>query len=437
MLAAQVLARAQADTNAVRQLSLAETKRAALARNWDLLAARSGVDAAQAQLIIAKEFPNPTLAATSSKIGSREGATLDGNNLWARSYDTIFAINQLFEIGGKRRDRQDAARQNALGAKARFFDAQRTLIQGVTRAYAAALLADENEKILHESAGFMRHEQEIAETRFHAGDLAESDLKQIQVSAGQFVLQESAAAATALSARTALEILLGVRAPRGDWQAADSLEEISQEIGALSIRSARTNIALSPAEQMLGAPLRPDVLAAQTDLHAAEANLKLQKAGRIPDPTISLQYEHNPPGGGPPVDTIGLGLSFPLPVWNQNGGAIRAARAQVEQSRFALEKLRAQMAGDLVSSQAAFNEASARLQKYREEIAPRSKSARESVIFKFEKGGASLVDLLEAQRTDNDVRLATAQAQAATAGTAADLTAAKTALTESELTNVK
>jgi hypothetical protein len=47
------------------------------------------------------------------------------------------------------------------------------------------------------------------------------------------------------------------------------------------------------------------------------------------------------------------------------------------------------------------------------------------------------VDLLEAQRTDNDVRLATAQAMADTAGSAADLAAATTALTESEVANVK
>ncbi len=403
------------------QLSLAEAQQLAFTRNWDLLAARSGVDAAQAQWLIAKEFPNPTLSAATSKIGSRDSATIDGNNLWSRSYDTIFAVNQLFEIGGKRRDRQDAARQNVLGAKARFLDAKRTLEQGVTRAYVAVLLANENARVLRESAGFMQREQEIAGTRFHAGDLAEADLKQIQVSAGQFILQADAADNAAVQARIALEILLGVNSPKGEVQLADSLEIISSDIA--------TNFS-----SKAGA-LRPDVLAAQTDVRAAEANLKLAKAGRIPDPTVSLQFEHNPPGGGPAADTIGIGVSFPLPLWNQNKGAIRAAQAGVEQSRFALEKLRAQMAGDLAGATAGFNEASARLKKYREEIAPRSQSARESVIFKFEKGGASLVDLLAAQRTDNDVRLATAQAMADAANTSADLRSATTAQAERDLNN--
>jgi cobalt-zinc-cadmium efflux system outer membrane protein len=62
---------------------------------------------------------------------------------------------------------------------------------------------------------------------------------------------------------------------------------------------------------------------------------------------------------------------------------------------------------------------------------------RESVAFAYEKGGASLVDLLEAERTDNDIRLAAAQAQADTASATADLQAAENVLTETELNSEK
>ena len=409
-----------AQTNA---LTLADARRLALERNWDLLAAKSGVDAATAQLLVTKEFPNPNLSAATARIGERENSTPAGNGIWARSYDTIFAVNQLVEIGGKRHDRQAAARAGLLGAKARFLDAKRLLDQGVTKAYVAASLANENARILRESAGYMEHEQEIAETRFKAGDLAESDLKQIQVAAGQYILQANAAETAAVQARIAVEILLGNRAPRGEWSAADSLEQIVPPI--FMANESPTN------------GTRPDVLAAEMDWHAAAANLKLQKANRIPDPTIALQYEHNPPGGGPPTDTIGLGVSFPLPIWNQNKGNIDAAKAGVEQSRIALEKLRAQAAGDLVNAEIFQREAAARAQRYREEIRSRSASARASVIFKFEKGGASLVDLLQAERTDNDVRIATAQAMADAISAAADLLSAQTALTETKLTAVK
>ena len=412
------LGNAYAQTNV---LTLTEARQFALERNWDLLAAKSSVDMATAQLLIAKEFPNPNFSASTVKIGDRENSTPTGNGVWARSYDTVFAVNQLIEIGGKRHDRQLAAREGVLGAQARFLDAKRLLEQGVTKAYVAALLADDNARILRESASYMAHEEEIAKIRFQAGDLAESDLKQIQVAAGQYILQAKAADVIAVQARIAVEILLGVDEPKGDWQSADSLEQLNGNI--------------SPTIGSTTNAVRPDVLAAEMDLRAAVATVKLQKAGRIPDPTVALQFEHDPPGGGPPVDTIGLGVSFPLPLWNLNKGNIDAARAAMEQSRLALEKLRAQADGDLMNAEASYHEASARWLRYHDEIRPQSASARASVIFKFEKGGATLVDLLEAERTDNDVRIATAQAMADTASTAADLTAAKTALTETELSS--
>lgn len=422
LLAVMTSARAQTDTNGVRELSLSDARNIAFQRNWDLLAARSGIDFAAGQLLMVKEFPNPNASVSTAKIGNRENSTPVGNGIWARSYDTIFAVNQLFEIGGKRRDRQESARAGLLGAKAQFLDAKRVLDQGVTKAYVAALLANENERVLHESAGYMKHEQEIAETRFKAGDLAEADLKQIQVAAEQYVLQENAAEAAAIQARTAVQVLLGDRQPTGDWKPLDSLEGIA---GVPAEVATKTN------------GLRSDVLVAKYALISAEQELKLQKAERIPDPTIALQYEHNPPGGGPPVDTIGLGVSFPIPIWNQNKGAIDSARATVEQSRFALAKLQAQMVSDLVNARAAYGEATNRLERYREQIRPQSAYARDAIIFKFNKGGAALVDLLEAERTDNDVRLATAQAMADTASTDADLIAASAAFTESDLSAIR
>src|SRR5947207_9907873 len=91
--------------------TLAQAQQIALEKNWDLLAAATGVDLATAQKVVAREFPNPTFSFSSSKINvdNHPSSTPEGNGLWDRSYDTIFAINQLLEIGGKRRSRQASA----------------------------------------------------------------------------------------------------------------------------------------------------------------------------------------------------------------------------------------------------------------------------------------------------------------------------------------
>ena len=406
-----------------RKLDLNEVRRTAFERNWDLLAAQSGVDLATAQLIVAKEFPNPTASWSTARIGSHDSGTPAGNDLWNRNYDTIAQISQLIEIAGKRRDRRLAGNAGVLGAKARFVDAKRVLDQGVTKAYVAALLAEENVRILNESSGYLEHEARIAEARFKAGDISDSDKKQIEISAEQFALQARAAEATATQTRITVEVLMGENQPRGNWVAGDSLPQLA---GAIALDKA----AKPDAE-------RPDVLAAEADLRGGKAQLKLQKAERIPDPTFSIGLEHNPPGGGPgvgpDVNTTIAGVSLPLPLWNLNRGNIKAAQANVDQFEVALNKIRAQSAADIATAESSYGEARERWLRYRDVTGPKSAKVRETIAFAYEKGGASLVDLLEAEHTDNDVRQAATQAMADTASAAADLAAARTEFSESDL----
>ena len=406
-------------------LGLAEARQAAFERNWDLLAAHSGMDAAAAQLLVAKEFPNPSLALSAVKLGNRQAGTVAGNGLGTRNYDSIAAVTQLIEIGGKRHSRQASARAGLTGARARFLDARRSLDQGVTKAYIGVLLAEENAHILTESAHSLHREAEIGLARFRAGDIKESDLKQIQNNEAQFDLQAKAAETAATQARIMVELLLGVPRPTGGWTPRETLAGLAQSSPA------------AVAAAALNGAARPDVWAAEADLKRAQADLKLQKAIRIPDPSVTLQVEHNPPGGGPATDTLGLGVSFPLPLWNRNGGAIKAAEANRNQAALAAAKARAQAQADLAAADLEYAEAAARSRRYQDQIRPRSSQVRESIAYAYNKGGASLVDLLTAERDDNNVRLSAAQSLADTAAALADLAAARLTVTTAELDRVK
>ena len=393
---------------ASRHLTLAEARSLAFQRNWDLLAARSDVDLSTAQKIVTKEFPNPALAWSMSKmpINSQPAGTEHGNGLWDRSYDTVVSVNQLFEIGGKRHSRQISADHGLKASRARLEDARRLLELGVTKAYIAALQADLNAQTLHDSAASLRREAEIAKVRLQAGDISTADKSQIEILADRFELDAQSSEANALTLRISLENLIGVPKPTGEWTAADGLDTL---LGTPSYET-----------EPLTLPVRPDLVAAESSLRKAEADLKLQKALRIPDPTVMLMYEHEPPEAS---QTIGLGLSFPLPLWNRNRGAIKAAEAVREQAAVQVAKVQGQIAAEIASARAAYREASARHANYQSNIRPKSAEILKTISFAYAKGGASLLDLLSAQRNDNEVRLATVQAAADAAATLATLKA--------------
>jgi cobalt-zinc-cadmium efflux system outer membrane protein len=385
-----------------KSLTLAQAKQIAFERNWDLLAAKANVDQAVALKIVSHEFPNPTFSYSTTKINidNHPASAGGGNDFWARNYDTIFAINQLFEIG-KRSVRQASAAAGEQAAAATFQDARRTLDLAVSKAYIAALLAQANVRILHQTAESLQHEAKIAETRLNAGDLSKSDKAQIEIAATRAELDAEAAQSNAVTARVSVEILLGEKNPKGDWMPEATLE----------------GLAVIDAPHS-GGQRRPDLIAAEETLKKTEQDWRLQKAMRIPDPTFTVQYEHEP---ADQPNTTGFGVSFPLPIWNRNGGNIRAAAAARDQAAAQVGKVETQVASDISVAEVAYEEAATRWHKYRKDIQPRSAEVLKTVSYAYQKGGASLLDLLSAERTDNDVRMATAQAMADSATAAATL----------------
>lgn len=407
VVAAQIRSYLHADQPS--PLSLDQAQSIALQKNWDQLAADLDVAIANAQRDTAREYPNPTLSASSAHIATHGGnQTALGGSLWDRSYDTIVSFSQPLEVGGKRGYRYASSEANYEAVLATRADLRRNFIVSVVQSYVSAALAQEIENLTNDSAAHLEKEAELARVRFQSGDIAESDLSQIEIAAQQFKLQAGTARANALASKLQLSFLLGREKPEQDFILADELDRLAER----------------PAPEIPVAEVsRPDLVAALQNERKAEQDLRLQKAQRMPDPTVLIQYEHQPPDLS---NTVGIGVSLPLPLWNRNKGAIRAAALARDQADLGVAKRRAQIASEIAAARKSYEEASSRWTEYKNVIRPRADRVRESVSLSYEKGSASLLDLLQAQRSDNDVRLAAAQAAADTIIARAALQAAVT-----------
>ena len=391
-----------------RAISLAQARQLALERNGDFRSAQFQVDAALGQLKVAREVPNPTLGLSTAKIstdGVPEGTTL-GNGLLSRAYDSIVSLSELIQVS-KRGLLRDSANAGVHVAEFQLDDARRLLLQGVTQAYVAALLAKEQARVLCLSAAALRHEADVAAHRFQAGDLSKADQSRIEIAAEQDELNAASQEATEKAAVVALEALIGEPKANGGTILTDSLEGLAGSPAADADESTVLK--------------RPDIAAAEAAVNQAELNVTLARHQRIPDVTVSVQYERNPPAQ---PDTVGVGVSLPLPVLNQYSGEIQGALAAKNQAQAHLEKVRVQATADVAAARVAYQEAAARLEKYRKSLLPQSAEVTRSVAYAYEKGGAALIDLLDAQRGDNDIRLADVQAEADTAAALSSLLAA-------------
>ncbi len=390
-------------------LTLREARLRVLKENPDLASAQAQVLAALAEARRARTWANPVLTASTAHIatdGSGNGAGM-GNRFFDRSYDSIWSLSQLIETGGKRGLRHSAASAGVKSAQAQADDVRRQLLEAVDRAYIAAVEANQEASTVAETAHSLRAEANIAAHRVDAGDVSLADKSQLEIAAGQRELDADSARATAISALITLQILLAERNPDGHLRLSENLHDLLPKVDAL--------------ENLSMAGLRPDLAAAEADAQKSELDLREQRRERVPDITLGIQYERNPPDLD---NTVGVSVSLPLPIFDRNAAGIDAARAAREQAVARLAKTQIQTAADVASARIAALEARARAQRYQDELGPKSASVLKSIEFSYRRGGNSLLELLAAERDDHDIRVAQLRAEADYAEAAVSLLSA-------------
>jgi cobalt-zinc-cadmium efflux system outer membrane protein len=132
-----------------------------------------------------------------------------------QQYDLGFAY--LFERGGKRQRRLQAARDETEVTRFQVRDAERNLAFSVEQQFIAALLAKANLDFAMQNLESFRRTVEISETRHQAGDISEGDLLRIKVQLLQFETDVSAARVALQQAVVTLRQLIGFDAVAADY----------------------------------------------------------------------------------------------------------------------------------------------------------------------------------------------------------------------------
>jgi cobalt-zinc-cadmium efflux system outer membrane protein len=154
---------------------------------------------------------------------------------------------------------------------------------------------------------------------------------------------------------------------------------------------------------------RPDLVALRRTRDAALSKVREERANRIPNLDVGAGWTHstssqNSIAPSPEFDSINLSLSLPIPLWNRNHAAIASARFTAEQAQTQLEaaELKAQI--QIRQADCAYRSALERVHHYQSGILKDADAVLEAKRFSYQKGQSSLLELLEAQRTDNEVR---------------------------------
>ncbi len=150
--------------------------------------------------------------------------------------------------------------------------------------------------------------------------------------------------------------------------------------------------------------VRPDIKSRRAALSQREADLKLAKAFRVPDVTIGAGYAVQG-SRGPDNQQMGiLNLGVPLPLFNRNQGGIVQAEVGVQSAQAELDRTVNQVENQVDVAYQNLLQSRRLVEAYLAGVLEDARSTFTIVERAYERGGATILDLLDAARTSRTIQ---------------------------------
>lgn len=369
-------------------LGLKELTQLAIHNNKDLKAARFTIAIAEARLVQARLWSNPTL-----NLNNNDDRVFNNEGEYSRSIN----FNQAFPISGRIGKQKTVARIDILRAHAEVCEAIRQLSAKVANAYYALVVAENRMQQLNYLQRINQELVRVIHNRYHAAEVSKLDDNSARIEYARIKQEKQLLKSQLISRYTLLNQLLG-QAPNTPLQVEKNIK-IAREIPVLAglINHALNN--------------RPDRKSLMLAEQRAMADRRLAQAERFADWNVGVGVQQDKivvEGGAPqPADrTLGVSLSIPLPLLNRNQGRIMEVVTTGAQTMMAIDALNLVIETEVTSNYGqlnALNTSVVQTQGTSLRLGLENvKLAREA----YQNGQVSFLNVLQVQRQQNDVQMA-------------------------------
>ncbi|MBF8179155.1 TolC family protein [Herminiimonas contaminans] len=347
-----------------------------------LLEQAANVRAANADVRQASAWINPTLNATAENLGAPQSGGV------SQRQDT-YTVTQVFEIGGKRSARIEAAQLKSVASGAR---------ERQTRLAFASELA-----VVYATAEAMQQRKEVSEAELTR---ATADLRAAQalVKVGREAELRLAQARASMAAAQA-----AVQSVTAD--ATEALERLSALVGSVEpygrISHPFMNLIAVPRFQE-GRSLTeaPAVKSAVAEQEAIAAQIKVEEKRWVPDLGVSIGMREF---GWTNEKAATVGLTLTIPLFDRNKAGIDAAKERAISAAMRLEAVRLETMAVRRSAMVQVQASERRLEAAEQGEAAASEAYRLGRIG-YDSGKTALLELLAIRRALSEAQASTIDA---------------------------
>ena len=355
--------------------------------NLSFAAEKFNVDIAEANVKSAHSFPDPEL--------SFEG-TDNGERRMKMGYEFAASLDWTLELGGKRKARIELAKSESEVSKSLLEDFFRNLRAEATLKYLIAL---RNERLYNSQLEAYNNMQEIARAdslRYQFGEISEVTARQSKLEAR--TIFNSVLEAESEYQNSMLDLMLLVNKQPGDTilKPTGDFDRFNRDFLLQDlIITAQNN--------------RSDFLAALQNKSVAKRLIDLERANRKIDLGLSVgveyaSYVRNVVAPTPSHTPVSVGISIPLKFSNKHNSELRIAKFNQQQIEYEYAQIENQIEIGVIQAFRQYNSMRRQLKAFNDGILEEAKSILDGRIYSYKRGENSLLEVLDAQRTYNEIQ---------------------------------
>lgn len=380
-------------------LALMDTARA---HNQDLLATIAVTREFQAQYAIARSGFYPQIDLFGAG-GTGKTKVLGVPGVSSDFFEANAEANWELDLWGRVRRTSEAGKASYYARTEDLRGAELSLAAAVATGYFGLLKLDQQLAVAVRTLAARQATAALSRARFREGQVSKLDVLQFEAQVQETQAQLASLARLRAQQENALSVLVGLpprQLPRGQ-PLADQVANFDVPQGLPSDLLAR----------------RPDVRAAEEDLHAATARIGVAWGSRLPQVMLTGQYGYvsddlsNLFVSQNNQNALFVGITFPLFTGGRLQGEVNVAEARAEQAQAHYQQVVLLALQDVEDALVAIRTTRDQVAAQAAQTATLTESLT-LVEHRYENGLASYLEVLDAQRSLFNAELSLAQAQA-------------------------
>lgn len=354
-------------------------------KNLGYASQKYNVSMAEAAIRTANMFPDPQLEMETTNNGVNQNM----------GYVYGASIGWTLELGGKRKARVNLSRNQSELSKLQLQDFFRNLRADASLGYINALKSKALLEVQQDSYKNMQQLAKSDSIRYRLGTISLVTSKQSKLEAASLLNEVYQAESEEQQALTSLSVFLG------ESKIMD--REVTGDLNAFNRDFSIDDLILQALNE------RADLLAARQNTEVTRSQISLEKANRVIDLGISAGAERhteaiNEIAPSPTVNAVKMGISIPLKFSNKRNAGVKIAEMASSQAEIEYKQTEQAIRAEVMQAYQQYVATQKQLRQFHNGMLAEAQTILEGIIYSYKRGESSILEVLNAQRTYNNVR---------------------------------